>query len=184
MVEKSMIITGNYNKDPRDRTKWYTLSNSVCSILRNRLSHWTESSATADEIVPPLPDRSPDISTDNKKESGEKAEDKSSGTPYFKIQRLYSSICKSYPKLTKLSDARKKAIHARFASGYELEDFKRLFEMAEASSFLKGANNRNWQATFDWLIKDANMAKVLDGNYTDKTSTPAPEDNWEGIPKL
>jgi hypothetical protein len=40
--------------------------------------------------------------------------------------------------------------------------------MAEASSFLKGQNNRNWFASFDWLIKDANMVKVLDGNYTDK----------------
>ena len=40
--------------------------------------------------------------------------------------------------------------------------------MAEASSFLKGQNNRNWTATFHWLIADANMAKVLDGNYKDK----------------
>lgn len=117
-------------------------------------------------------------------ESREKTEDKSSGTPYSSIQYFYSSICKSYPKLTKLSDARKKAIHARFAAGYKMEDFKRLFEMAEASSFLKGANNRNWQATFDWLIKDANMAKVLDGNYADKDAPTDPDDNWGGIPKL
>ena len=51
---------------------------------------------------------------------------------------------------------------------YSVEDFQKLFEMAEGSSFLKGQNNRNWSATFDWLIKDTNMAKVLDGNYTDK----------------
>ena len=47
-------------------------------------------------------------------------------------------------------------------------DFKCLFEKAENSSFLKGANNRNWSATFDWLIKDSNMAKTLDGNYDDR----------------
>ena len=52
------------------------------------------------------------------------------------------------------------------------EDFKTLFEKAEASRFLKGANDRNWSATFDWLITDTNMAKVLDGNYDDnKTPT-------------
>lgn len=45
--------------------------------------------------------------------------------------------------------------------------------MAEASSFLKGQNNRNWTATFDWLIADANMAKVLDGNYKDKPQSSA-----------
>ena len=41
-----------------------------------------------------------------------------------------------------------------------------MFELAEESDFLKGCNNRNWSATFDWLVKDANMAKVLDGNYS------------------
>ena len=43
-----------------------------------------------------------------------------------------------------------------------------MFELAEGSRFLKGGNNRNWQATFDWMITDANMPKVLDGNYTDR----------------
>ena len=43
-----------------------------------------------------------------------------------------------------------------------------MFENAESSSFLKGSNDRNWMATFDWLIKDSNMAKVLEGNYADK----------------
>lgn len=43
--------------------------------------------------------------------------------------------------------------------------------MAEESSFLNGKNNRNWSANFDWLIKDANMAKVLDGNYADSRNT-------------
>lgn len=107
-----------------------------------------------------------DKDIDNK-ESIEKTDDKSS-CPYSDIQNLYSSICKSFPKLTKLSDARKKAIKARLNSGYTVDDFKKLFEMSEGSTFLKGKNKRNWRATFDWLIKDANMAKVLDGNYADK----------------
>ena len=54
--------------------------------------------------------------------------------------------------------------------------------MAEASSFLKGQNSRNWSASFDWLIKDANMAKVLDGNYQDRqsgTREPSPPQETE-----
>ena len=51
-----------------------------------------------------------------------------------------------------------------------MEDFQKLFEMAEGSSFLKGENGRNWSANFDWMIKDANFAKILDGNYTDVCS--------------
>ena len=32
---------------------------------------------------------------------------------------------------------------------------------------------RNWSANFDWLIKDANFAKVLEGNYSDNTHSEA-----------
>ena len=80
---------------------------------------------------------------------------------------LFHSICTSFPKIRSLSDSRRKAIKARLNT-YSLEDFKTVFENAEASSFLKGSNNRDWSATFDWLIKDSNMAKVLEGNYADK----------------
>lgn len=87
---------------------------------------------------------------------------------YATIRELYNSVCGSYPRLVKMSDARKKSISARLKTGYTLDDFQTLFEKAEASDFLKGANKRNWSATFDWLICDSNMAKVLDGNYDAK----------------
>ena len=80
---------------------------------------------------------------------------------------LYHSICKSYPSVRSLSEARKKAIRARLKT-YSLDDFKTVFENAENSSFLKGSNDRNWSANFDWLITDKNMVKVLEGNYADK----------------
>lgn len=89
---------------------------------------------------------------------------------YKGIVAAFNSICVSFPSVKALSDARKKAIKARLNT-YSLDDFKTLFEKAEASSFLKGKNNSNWSATFDWLLKDSNMAKVLDGNYDDKPVT-------------
>lgn len=81
---------------------------------------------------------------------------------------LFNSICHSYPAIRSISEARKKAINARLKV-YTLDDFKTLFEKAEASNFLKGSNNKNWSATFDWLIKDSNMAKVIEGNYDNRT---------------
>ena len=95
-------------------------------------------------------------------------EDKRSPVPYETIKNIYNEICVSFPKCNTLSSNRKKSIKARFTSGYTVEDFKTLFTKAEASNFLKGKNNRNWSATFDWLIKDTNMAKVLDGNYDEE----------------
>ena len=91
------------------------------------------------------------------------------------IFTLYNTICVSYPTIRAMSEKRKKAVRARLRAGYTPDDFRRLFEKAEASEFLKGANGRNWSATFDWLTADANMAKVLDGNYDDKQRRGAKE---------
>ena len=43
---------------------------------------------------------------------------------------------------------------------------------------MKGKNNRNWIATFDWLLKDTNMAKVLDDNYAN--TAPTAKTNYSG----
>lgn len=89
---------------------------------------------------------------------------------YKQIKDLYNDICISFPKLTVLSEKRKQAIKARYRT-YCLAQFKEMFEKAEASDFLKGANSNDWQANFDWMMKDANFAKILDGNYDNKTTT-------------
>lgn len=94
--------------------------------------------------------------------------------PYEAIKDFYNQVCVSFPRCTAMSESRKKAIKARFTSGYTLEDFKKVFVKAEGSSFLKGRNDRNWTATFDWMIKDGNMAKILEGNYDDHDMGPGP----------
>ena len=93
---------------------------------------------------------------------------------YMAIRTMYNDLCPSFPSCVSMSDARKKAIRARFTSGYTMEHFRILFTKAEASSFLKGHNGRNWIASFDWLIKDSSMAKVLSGNFDDRQPQPAP----------
>lgn len=91
---------------------------------------------------------------------------------YTAIKAMYNELCPSFPSCVAMSDARKKAIKARFTSGYTMEHFRTLFLKAEASSFLKGRNDRNWMASFDWLIKDSSMAKVLGGNFDDRQPMP------------
>ena len=104
--------------------------------------------------------------TEEDKEEDKEIE-KEEKVDYKQILGLYHSICKSYPSVRSLSEARKKAIKARLNT-YSVEDFKTVFENAENSSFLKGKNDRNWSANFDWLIADKNFVKVLEGNYADK----------------
>ena len=90
-------------------------------------------------------------------------------TPYKAIVELYHEICKSYPSLRNVSENRKKAIAASWKEyKHDLETFRELFTLAEASPFLKGKNPRNWAADFNWLMNSENMAKVLEGNYNDE----------------
>lgn len=89
---------------------------------------------------------------------------------YKAIIDCYNDTCVSFPKVKALSDSRKKSIKARLNT-YSIEDMETVFEKAEASDFLKGKNDRNWQANFDWLMKDSNFAKVLDGNYDNKSAS-------------
>ena len=103
----------------------------------------------------------------NKEEDKDKNKESKEKVTCEQVVDLYRSICISYPSVKTLSEARKKAIRARLKV-YSLEDFRKMFEKAEGSAFLKGANNRNWSANFDWLMKDANFAKVIDGNYDNK----------------
>ena len=109
------------------------------------------------------------VPEEDKEKEIEKELDKDKKIGCQQIADLYNSICVSFPSLRTLSDSRRKAIKARLNT-YSIEDFETVFKNAEASSFLKGSNDRNWTATFDWLIKDSNMAKVLEGNYADKAS--------------
>lgn len=113
------------------------------------------------------PDKSPDVAFLEEDKEKEKESELDSKISCQQIVDLYHSICKSFPKLRSVSESRKKAIKARLNT-YSLEDFKTVFQNAENSTFLKGKNGTNWTATFDWLMKDANFVKVLEGNYADK----------------
>jgi len=115
-----------------------------------------------------------DVTNCNVKKSNSKSNSKSKNNiDYQLIADMYNDTCVSFPKITKLSEKRKKAIKARL-NNYTMDDLKKLFEMAESSDFLKGKNEKNWSATFDWLICDGNMAKVLDGNYANGSSQQKP----------
>lgn len=82
------------------------------------------------------------------------------------VVRMYNEICTSLPPAKTLSDKRKRDIKARLKK-YSLDDFRKLFEKAQASSFLRGDNGK-FHASIDWLINEGNFAKTLDGNYDDR----------------
>jgi len=111
-----------------------------------------------------------DIELDIEKEKEEKAPPLN----YQKIIDSFNAICVSLPKVLKVSDPRKRAIRTRLKT-YKEEDLTKAFKLAEESDFLKGNNNKKWTATFDWLLNENNMIKVLEGNYKNSKQTTKPK---------
>ena len=88
---------------------------------------------------------------------------------YNNVVDLYNTICKSLRKVNSLSNARRAAI-CNILNTYSVDELKNVFQKAESSDFLKGTNDRKWKASLDWILKEENIIKILDGNY-DNIST-------------
>lgn len=88
---------------------------------------------------------------------------------YQGVIDVYNETCVSLPSVQKLTDKRKRALKS-ITKKFSVEDLKTVFKKAEGSSFLNGSSDKWSGATFDWLIKEDNIVKVLEGNYDDKVS--------------
>lgn len=86
----------------------------------------------------------------------------------YYVINLFNSTCKSLPKVTKVSDKRKRMIN-KILKKYDVSELEAIFKMIEESSFLTGRKT-DWKASFDWIMNESNIIKILDGNYSDKQS--------------
>jgi len=84
------------------------------------------------------------------------------------VMALYNETCTSFPKVMKLNKTRKTAVKARYKEWQSVDTFQTLFQKAEASDFLSGRNGKWTSCNFDWLLKESNALKVLEGNYDNK----------------
>jgi ethanolamine utilization protein EutQ (cupin superfamily) len=89
-----------------------------------------------------------------------------------KIVDLYNEHCPSLPKVIKLTEVRKRAIHARMKT-YSEDDLVKVFDKAEASDFLRNGSGTWHGASFDWIMNPSNLVKILKGNYDNR---PAKDD--------
>lgn len=87
---------------------------------------------------------------------------------YDGLMEYYNSTFKDkLPQIKSMTDSRKKAVKARI-SQYGKESIRTTFNLILQSPFLLGANDRNWKCDFDWIFKQANYTKILEGNYNGK----------------
>lgn len=73
-----------------------------------------------------------------------------------------------WPSVKKMSTARKSALKIRIKDIGGYDNWKEAIIKASNSPHLIGNNNRGWNADFDWLHKDANFTKLIEGNYDTK----------------
>lgn len=71
------------------------------------------------------------------------------------------------PKVTKLTDKRRKHINAQLKKYPDMEHWQTCFEKVKASDFLTGRSGQ-WKCNFDWVLNENNRTKVLEGNYDNK----------------
>lgn len=87
------------------------------------------------------------------------------------LMTIFNSNCPSLPNISRMTEQRKAAV----ITWHPTEDeFIRLCQRIEASDFLTGRlhTDRQWAASFDWILKPQNRQKIFEGQYDNRT------DNW------
>jgi hypothetical protein len=93
--------------------------------------------------------------------------------PYEQILAAFHETLPVLPSIVVFEQSRKGPLRARWTEVCAAEHFdraaglawfKQFFEIVSRSSFLTG-RSKKWKASFDWLMKPTNFAKVVEGNY-------------------
>lgn len=96
--------------------------------------------------------------------------------PHNKIAEAYNRILPMLPQVKSLSDSRKKVLRAAWRAHearQSVEWWEAYFKLVLQCPFLLG-QKKDWKAGFDWLLKPANMVKVLEGNFREEPQPPTP----------
>lgn len=112
------------------------------------------------------------LNTGNKNDDTGKQKKVSLSKQIDDVIEAYKAICKSYTKIKLVSSAKRKEIQKSLKT-LTVEQIKECFELAEHNYMLKGLiippspGKKPWKATFDWLIKEENLAKIFNENYAE-----------------
>lgn len=119
----------------------------------------------------------PELKTELKTELNNTSSSDDSPAPvdYKSIVETFNSICQSLPKVRDITDQRKRAIRGVSKRIEGSGGFEALFGKVEASDFLTGRNGGWTGCGFDWILKPANLTKILEGNYDNRAGSAQPD---------
>ena len=81
------------------------------------------------------------------------------------------------PKAQRLTDTRRSALRLRLEECGGLDGWEAALAKIRGSPFLRGENERGWRANLDFLLRQSNFTKLMEGAY-DRPPTP---DSTEAI---
>jgi hypothetical protein len=100
------------------------------------------------------------------------------------ILAAFSEILPELPGAEKLTASRIKTLNSRIGEDparKETDWWRKYFERVRLFPWLMGRNPNNWKATFDWLIGEGGMQKVIEGGFI---KAPHPEHSCEELREL
>lgn len=128
-----------------------------------------------DQLVRKIDSNSCARPSDEHESSGQKIQNKTKrkDCPALAIVDLYHQILPEMTEVKVLTDARRRALQARWrenTSRQSLNFWVRFFEYVRTSPFLMGNVERKggmppWKADFEWLVKAGNFVKIIEGKY-------------------
>lgn len=96
-------------------------------------------------------------------------------TPLEDILKLYHQYCIKLPKVKRFDERRKRSVRQRWREDKERQTLawwaKYFSFVNEKCPFLTGDNDRGWVADFDFLMKPANMVKIIENGYVRRRTT-------------
>ena len=114
-------------------------------------------------------DSAHDNNNNNKnKEEKDKSFSKKERIDYDAIVKCWNETNTLLPNVKMLNNKRKEQIRTLLASNNAtVDDLMKAINIISMSSFCQGKNDRNWRATFDWLIKDTKscFSRLFEGAY-------------------
>ena len=141
-----------------------TEANSEANVKQNFLK---EKENEEISLILPKEDKEKEKKENTPKGVSKKEELSLPSTPidYVTLANIFNSMfIGKLPSVTKMTDARKKAVKARIAE-HGKDSVVKVFDKVLASKFLLGNNNKNWHADFDWIFCPSNYVKILEGVY-------------------
>lgn len=82
---------------------------------------------------------------------------------YTSVVNDFNRICKSLPRVDKLTEAECSLIEQ--AESILNISFAELFERVESSDYLCNRTSKKWNCTFKWILKPEHLQRILQGTF-------------------